>query len=263
MKFPEIRDSKNANFKEIEQKLEQMKERANEFCQTRSNFQIEKFIACDEYTPISKFRHVAHNSRVAMQEIRRMLIERERKLRKIENLKKAIEFQIPIEELNYLNEVPEDILNQEKPNKINPHFKDYDLDIYEIERQLEDMEIRIKGLLKEVSYMEQICDKLEKEEIEKTGSGFNAKKFQEREKVYWEKRLNSQMHCSQIGNMRGIGEGNYKSYLMALDTPILEDSNNQIEALSMDVNDLASKTLLDNPKARDFHLTKLEPGKQD
>ena len=62
-------------FKEINEKCEQMYKRAEEFCQTRTNFQIEKFIACDEYTPITKFRHVAQNSFVALQEVRKMLIQ--------------------------------------------------------------------------------------------------------------------------------------------------------------------------------------------
>jgi hypothetical protein len=211
-----VRDDR---FNAVENRLEKMKTRADEFCQTRSNFQIEKFIACDEYTPITQFRHVSHNSYVTLQEVRRTLIERERLNRKIEQLEIDI------------------------ADSADPKIDNKDLDLYEANRQLDDIEIRVKGLLKEIDYMEAICDELEKKEIEETGSGFTAEKYQEREPEYWQLRLANQMHRSQIGMQTGVGEGNYMSMLNACASPILENSNNKIEKISMDLNDLAATAL--------------------
>ena len=223
----------------------------------RSNFQIEKFIACDEYTTITKFRHVAHNSYVAMQEIRRMLIDREKQERKLERLRKAIKYQTIIGKINTITK------NSLISENIDPHFKDYDLEIFEINRQLEDIEIRIKGLSAEVDYMESICDTLEATEIEETGTGFTSEKYQDREPAYWHLRLASQMHRSQIGAQTGVGEGNYMSALMAAEKPILESSQNQIPKISMDVNELAVTALLPRDGIREQYLMMSEEGKKD
>ena len=221
----------NERFKQVEDQLKKMKERAEEFCQTRSNFQIEKFIACDEYTPITRFKHVAHNSYVTMQEVRRELIERERLIRKIAKL-------------------------QEKQEACgDPKKKDRDLDILEISRQLEDLDLRIKGLLKEVDLMESICNALEEEEIEKTGTGFTDEKFQSQEPEYWTIRLANQMHQAQIGQQSGVGEGNYGSALMAAEKPILDGSKNEIAPLPIgNMNDIAALALLPRNGVREKYL---------
>lgn len=227
-----VRDTR---FNDIEIKLNKMNKRAMEFCQTRSNHQIEKFIACEEYTPITQFRHVAHNSYVAMQEVRRMLIERERKLRNIEKKQKKIE------------------------ESKDPHYEDYDLDIYELSRQLEEMEIRIKGLLKEISLMEQICEKLE----EKNGKPFSNEQYQEEEPIYWKRRFANQMHRAQIGQKLGIGEGNYMSYLMSLQAPILDGSNQQISPFNIsDINEIATEALKDREGINSLMLKPIEENKK-
>ena len=231
-----IRDKR---FETIEQRLKKMQQRANEFCQTRSNHQIGKFICEDEYTPITKFRHVAHNSYVAMQEIRRMVIERERKLREIEKK----------QELFDAYKRGEDV----KPFKPDDNIADYDLDIYEINRQLEDTEIRIKGLSKEVDYMEQICDKLESE----NGKPFTDEQYQQEEPIYWEKRFATQMHQSQIGQQLGIGEGNYRSYLQSIAKPVLEDGQ-QMRAFDLSPDVIATTALIGRPGIEEAMLRKLE-----
>ena len=252
-------DIQDERFKKIEKQLTKMEDRAKEFCQSRSNFQIEKFIACDEYTPITKFRHVAHNSFVAMQECRRMIVDLERKRRRIENLQEAIKKQILVEDVEKGGTTLEAFGIQTTPNgKINPHFKDYDLEIYDLSTQVVDTEIRLKGLFKEIDYMEAICNKLESDEIAKTGSGFNAEKYQLREKEYWNVRLASQMHRSQIANQLGIGEGNYMSYLMSVEDPILPNSTNQIAPINIaNANDLAVAALKDRPGVNKLMLRQL------
>ena len=94
--------------------------------------------------------------------------------------------------------------------------------------------------------MEAICNKLEADEIAKTGSGFTAEKYQMREPEYWKLRLASQMHRSQIANQLGIGEGNVMSTYMAMETPILPESKMQISPIPIgDPNALAVLALKD------------------
>jgi len=228
--------TKDNRFSFVETQIEKMQKRADEFCQSRSNFQIEKFIACDEYTPITQFRHIAHNSYVAAQEARRSLIERERLTRKITKLEFCLKHNVDLENAH----LPSDI----NKSVVDPHFNDYDLDIYEASRQLDNIDIRIKGLLKEINYMEAICDTLEENEISETGTGFTAEKYQEREPEYWDLRLKNQAHRSQIGTNTGVGEGNYMSILNACAEPIIKNSKNTIGKISLDINELAVSALL-------------------
>lgn len=229
---------KDKRFYEVEERINKMKARAEEFCQSRSNFQIEKFIAGDEYTNISKFRHVAHNSYTTAQEIRRCLIEQEKLKRELDSLNK-----------NLREDGPE-----------NPLFGFYttDLEIYDLERKLEALELRIKGLSKEVDYMEAICDKLEADEIARTGTGFTAEKYEADQPEYWRRRLTNQMHMAQIGNGSGVGEGNYKSLLSAVETPILNDAN-MIPAIPVDVNVVAAQALVTREGLKDKYLSIEEP----
>lgn len=207
---------KDNRFTNIEDKLKQMYDRQIEFCQSRSKFQISKFICCDEYTLTTKYRSIAHNSFVALQEVRRMLIEKERKQREITYKTDCI--------------------------KENINCDNYDLDIYELSRQLEDMEIRIKGLLKEIDYMEKLCTELEKQ----NGKPFTYEQLEAEEPVYWQRRLANQMHTSQIGSQYGIGEGNYNSYLMAAEPSPIPTEANQIQPFNIqDVNSIATEAIKD------------------
>lgn len=213
---------KDNRFSSIEDQLKHMYDRQMEFCQSRSKMQISKFIMGEEYTLTTKYRTLAHNSYVAMQEVRRMLIDKERKQREI-NLKQK---------------------------DINNNDKNYDLDIYELSRQIEDMEIRIKGLLKEIDYMEYLCAEL----VRQNGKPFTYSQLEEEENIYWERRLANQMHSSQIGNKLGIGEGNYHSYLMAIESPIIPE-NTQIKPFNIqDINVLATIALKDRKGVGDVLL---------
>lgn len=206
---------KDKRFKSIEERLKKMYDRSMEFCQSRSKHQIAKFICYDEHTLITRYRHLSHNSYVTMQEIRRMLIERERTCRKLAKLQKQ----------------------QEEAN--DPQYNDLDLDIYELSRQLEETELRIKGLLKEVEYMEKICDELERQ----NGKPFTAEQWEAEEPEYWRKRFARQMHNAQVGNMLGIGEGNYMSYLMSLEESPLKDGQ-EIAPINLgDMNEIAKIAL--------------------
>ena len=196
----QIRDDR---FKGISDRLNEMKKRQFEFAQSRSTFQIEKFIAMEEYTPVSKYRHLAYNSYVMMNSIKSHLLNRERILRQIER--------------------KQTILNKQSDN----HYKDFDLDIYELNCQLEELEIQIKGTLQEIEIFEHLCDKLVKD----NGKPFTQEDFENDQPNYWKIRIANQIHNNHASRVLGINEGNFTAYLKALEQPILENSNNYINQM--------------------------------
>lgn len=227
---PDVHDDRFGN---IENKLAEMKKRAEEFCQSRTNFQLEKFLACDEYTPVMRFRHVAHNSYVTMQEIRKLMIDRERKVRELKSKEDEI------------------------AGSGDVHYKNYDLDIYEISRYLEDIEIRIRGLLKEVSYMERICEELERG----NGGPFTMEQLESEQPEYWRRRFARQSLRALEGARSGVGEGNVHSMWMAMEKPILPDSKNEMRPLDYyNINDLGTASFKSVPGLEEKFLKKIEGG---
>jgi len=225
----------DSRFTTVEQQLDKMKDRAGEFAQTRSNFMIEKFIGCDEYTPITKFRHLAHNSYVTMQEARRLIIDQEKKSRKITKLNKKLE---------------------DAKGSADPTAEDADLELYELSRQMEEQEIRIKGLLKEVDYMEHLCEELEK----KNGKPFTSEQFQAEEPEYWRKRFANQMLRAVEGGKTGVGEGNLMSLWMAEEEPIAADSKNKINPFNFhDIDQIATIAFESREGLNDLYLKPAQP----
>jgi len=226
-------------FSDVEKRISKMNSRAKIFAQGRSNYQLEKFVLGSEYTLITKYKLIAHNSFVAMQEIRRMIIERERILREI-NFKQYEFDRFKLGKPHVLYK-KDDIVNN------------YDLDIYEKNRQLEDIELRISGLSKEVDYMEQLCDKLEEE----NGKPFTMEQYNNEEPIYWEKRVANQMHESQKGKQLGIDEGNYRLYLQSLQKPLLND-NMKIKPFPLTMESIAVNALQGREGIEDIFLKKIK-----
>jgi hypothetical protein len=218
-------------FSSIEQKIDGMKAREMEFCQSRSNFALEKFVAGMEHTPITKYRHLAHNSYFMLQEVRRMLIERERNIRKIKEKEK-------------------EIIQQNDPS-----YNNNDLDIYELSRQLDEMEIRIMGILKEVDYMEKLCEQLEND----NGKAFTAEQLASEEAMYWKKRFSKQILKAMEAGRTGAGEGNIESVWQAMEYPILEDNGNKMPVLDYsNINDVGINAFKGVKGLEEVYLKKLE-----
>lgn len=190
----QVRDPR---FKGIADKVEEMRKRQFEFAQSRSTFQIEKFVTMEEYTPVSKYRHLAYNSYVMMNSVKSHILQRERMLRQIERKQ-------------------EDIIKEK-----DPHYKDYDLDIYDLNCQLEEIEVQIKGTLQEIDIFEKICDKLQKE----NGKPFTHEDFEKDQPNYWKIKIANQIHNNHASRLLGINEGNFTAYLKALEQPILNSEN--------------------------------------
>ena len=206
---------KDERYSKVRDMLEKQQTIAFEFAQTRSSFQIEKFIGCDEHTPVTKFRHLSHNCYVMVGALKDILLDMEVTRRSLDKMKR-------IYHEHKLLKLLHSILNPKR-------YENLDITIYRTECSLTEMEIRVKGLLQEIHIFDKLCEELEK----KNGKPFTYEDFEKDQPNYWRVRLASQMHERQIGNALGFGEGNYESLLQAMQDPILPGSHNKIANLDL------------------------------
>ena len=184
---------------------EKMKGQFREFAQRKSDFQIEKFIACSDSTiPSHQYRHVLAQMRVALTELKRRIIDRERQIRTLDRARE---------------QAPED----------------WDLDVAAAETEIESLTYDIDSKLIEVNQYAAILEHLEEEH----GKTFTNEEYQADEPEYWRRRFARQLYDSIIDRQTGCGQGNMVAMREACYPPILPGSVNQIEELPTDIAGLA------------------------
>ena len=184
---------------------EKLRGQFQEFAQRKSDFQIEKFIACSDSTiPTHMYRHTLAQMRVALTELKRRIIDRERQTR------------------------ARDRAQEQAPD-------DWDLDVAAAETEIESLTYDIDSKLIEVNQYAQILEHLEKEH----GKPFTNEEYQADEPEYWRRRFARQLYDSIIDRQTGCGQGNMVAMREACYPPILPGSMNQIEELPTDIAGLA------------------------
>ena len=205
---------KDNRFAAVREMLSEMEGRQYEFAQSRSSFQIEKFIGRDEHTPVTIFRHLSHNAYVMTTVLKDTLLEMERVRRDLE-ARHAEGGRWASR--GGLRRLADRLCGRAMP-------RDLDIDVYRLECTMTDMEIRTKGLMQELDVFNKLCDELERQ----NGRPFTYKDFEDDQPEYWRVRLESQMRERQAGAQLGVGEGNFESYLQAVAPPILPRGRNVI-----------------------------------
>jgi hypothetical protein len=176
-----------------------------EFAQRKSDFQIEKFIACSDGTiPSHQYRHVLAQMRVALTELKRRIVDRERRDRK-------------------------------RNRALEQMYEDYDLDVAEAVTEIESITYDIDSKLIEVNMYARILDHLEKEH----GKPFTNEEYQADEPEYWRRRFARQMHDSVVDRETGCGQGNLIAMREACTDTILPGSLNIIDVLPMELLELS------------------------
>lgn len=187
-----------------ESKHEALRDTFAEFAQRKSDFQIEKFVACsDSVIPSHQYRHVLAQMRVALTELKRRIIDRERQDRK-------------------------------RIRAAEQQYEDYDLDIAIAETEMESLTYDIDSKLIEVNQYAEIMDQLEKDHCKP----FTNEEYQADEPEYWRQRFARQIHDSVVDRQTGCGQGNLVAMREAMYIPILLGSKNQIDVLPTDLGDL-------------------------
>ena len=184
---------------------EKMKGQFREFAQRKSDFQIEKFIACSDSTiPSHQYRHVLAQMRVALTELKRRIIDRERQTR----IRDRSQEQAP---------------------------EDWDLDVAAAETEIESLTYSIDSKLIEINQYAAILEHLENTH----GKPFTNEEYQADEPEYWRRRFARQLYDSIIDRQTGCGQGNMVAMREACYPPILPGSVNQLEELPTDLAGLA------------------------
>ncbi len=176
-----------------------------EFAQRKSNFQVEKFVACSDSTiPSHMYRHTLVQMRVALTELKRRIVDRERQIR----------------------------IRDRGDRLVSP---DRDLDVAEAETEIESLTYDIDSKLIEVNQYARILGHLESEH----GKPFTNEEFQADEPEYWRQRFARQVYDSMVDRRTGCGQGNMIAMREACYPPILPGSKNQIEELPTNPEELA------------------------
>ena len=185
---------------------EKLRDQFNEFAQRKSDFQIEKFIACSDGTiPSHQYRHVLAQMRIALTELKRRIIDRERRDRK-------------------------------RNRALEQLYEDYDLDVAEAETEMESLTYDIESKLIEVNMYARILEQLEKD----NGKPFTNEDYQNDEPEYWRRRFARQIHDSVIDRETGCGQGNLIAMREACTDTIIPDSPNIIDVLPTEMHELCN-----------------------
>lgn len=183
---------------------DKLRERFVEFAQRKSDFQIEKFIACSDGTiPSHQYRHVLAQMRIALTELKRRIIDRERRDRK-------------------------------RNRALEQRYEDYDLDVAEAETEMGSLTYDIDSKLIEVNMYARILEQLEKDH----GKPFTNEDYQNDEPEYWRRRFARQIHDSITDRETGCGQGNLIAMREACTNTILPDSPNKIDILPRSIAEL-------------------------
>ncbi len=184
---------------------ENLRSQFSEFAQRKSDFQIEKFVACSDSTiPTHMYRHTLTQMRVALTELKRRIIDRERQIR------------------------IRDRANEQKND-------DWDLDIAAAETEIESLTYDIDSKLIEINQYARILEQLEKDH----GKPFTNEEYQANEPEYWRQRFARQVYDSIVDRRTGCGQGNMIAMREACYPTILPGSINQIDELPSDPAGLA------------------------
>lgn len=185
-----------------------------EFSQGPSDFQMEVFIANGEgpvdLFPCHAYRHILAQVKPILGELRRLMIERERQIRKVKRLEQKISGLVP-----------------------SPGELDLDLDLLQESGMLDDMEITIKGKWEQYNTFNRLLKFLREKHGEFTNGQLQAEEWK-----YWTVRFAKQVVDSIEGGKTGAGSGNLNSIRMAVQGSPLPDSPHHMPYLPDNFEDL-------------------------
>jgi hypothetical protein len=190
---------KNTNLQKHEEYnkiFEELKEQFKEMGRLKSDFDIEKFTVKSKGVnlPAHDFHMLLRQYRFAVTEAKRMYIEKERLQRKLDRL---------------MTNKPED----------------YDLDVMDLQRQIDDIEIDLVNKKGSIDGFE-VC----RQELIRQNGGkpYTDKQYQDEEPKFWEQKAKRQVLAQLRERNTGIKEGTTE-FIEWLESPtLLPDSPNRV-----------------------------------
>lgn len=158
-----------------------------EHAQTRTNFQIEKFIALDNFTIPSTFLSLLKNRKSMAEGLFSKVIEMKERQRSFDKK---------------WDNVPKDVIDHGEGR-----YSWYDLESLAHESYMKNCEIEIKDRVQQIEFF----DKLLAELIEKNGGPITKEQVEQTEHIYWERRFANQIYDDVLSKSTGISVGNLQS----------------------------------------------------
>lgn len=197
-----------------------------EHAQGRTNFQIEKFIALDNFTIASAFTSLLKNRRNMAEGLFSKIIEMKERQREFD--------------LKWEN-TPKD-----KPLGDNGSHSWYDLDSLKLENYLRSSELEIRDRTQQINFFDKLLDKL----IEMNGGPITKEQFEQEDHIYWERRFANQAYDEILSGQTGISVGNLHSIRRATAPTLISDDKNRIKNPFPEL----SKLMSDAPNKQEFIL---------
>ena len=204
-----------------------------ELAQTRSNFQIEKFIVLGNYTIPAAVHHILRERRVSAEAYVELLITMKERSREFEHRWKDNDRSQPVE-------------SKTAEGGYRQHW--FDLDQYRLYIFLKSSELEIRDRIQQMETLDKILISL----YEKNGGPVSREQFESEDHIYWERRFADQMFDEIISKNSGISQGNLHSVRRALAPTIGDDDTNRIK------NSMPDLTLALNPETAPNFVAELQ-----
>lgn len=180
-----------------------------EHAQGRTNFQIEKFIALDNFTISSSFNALLKNRRIMAEGLFTKIIEMKEKQREFDMKWKDNPKDIPIE----------------FGTGENKKYCWYDLDSLTLENFLRSSELEIRDRTQQIEFFDKLLNKL----IEMNGGPITREQFEKEDHIYWERRFANQSYDEMVSRKTGISIGNLHSMRRATAPTIVSGDVNRVK----------------------------------
>ena len=181
-----------------------------EHAQGRSNFQIEKFIALDNFTVASSFNALLKNRRIMAEGL----------------FSKITEMKEVQREFDYKwKDTPKDQPTEWFTKDGGKKLCWYDLDLMNLENQLRSSELEIRDRTQQIEFFDKLLNKL----IEMNGGPITKEQFEKEDHIYWERRFANQAYDEMVSRKTGIGIGNLHSMRRATAPTLISDDVNRVK----------------------------------
>lgn len=181
-----------------------------EHAQGRSNFQIEKFIALDNFTVASSFNALLKNRRIMAEGLFSKVTEMKETQREFDYKWK-----------NNPKDEPIEWFTKEGGKKLCW----YDLDLMNLENYLRSSELEIRDRTQQIEFFDKLLNKL----IEMNGGPITKEQFEKEDHIYWERRFANQAYDEMVSRKTGIGIGNLHSMRRATAPTLVSDDVNRVK----------------------------------
>ena len=181
-----------------------------ELAQGRSNFQIEKFIALDNFTVPSAFQAMLKNRRIMAEGLFSKITEMKEHQREFDYKWGDADKDKPVE-----------WFTKDGGKKLCW----YDLDFLNLQNFLKSSELEIRDRVQQIQFFDQVLEKL----IEMNGGPISREQFEKEDHIYWERRFANQAMDEMLSRTTGISIGNIHSMRRASAPTIVSDDVNRIK----------------------------------